>query len=163
MGCDISTRGKNITPIYLMKNSCLYFHNLKRLDHGCPALEISEELCKYSQSWANNLANKDDFIHSDCLWNEKRIGENLANYKKDKLNGEIVVNGFYEEIKNYNFDNPSYSESTANFSQLIWKETKLLGVGVATAKDGSFIVVLNYYPPGNIINKFETEVPRKLN
>lgn len=43
---------------------------------------------------------------------------------------------------------------------MVWKSTKKLGVGKATASDGSSFVVARYFPAGNITNQghFENNV-----
>lgn len=39
---------------------------------------------------------------------------------------------WYDEVKDYDFDNDEYSPATRHFTQLIWKATESLGVGQAT-------------------------------
>lgn len=43
---------------------------------------------------------------------------------------------------------------------MVWKSSKKLGVGKATASDGSSFVVARYFPAGNITNQghFENNV-----
>lgn len=47
-----------------------------------------------------------------------------------------------------------------HFTAMVWKSTKKLGVGKATASDGSSFVVARYFPAGNITNQghFENNV-----
>ena len=44
--------------------------------------------------------------------------------------------------------------------QVVWKSTKRIGAAYATRKDGSFVVVIRYSPPGNYIgeNQFRNNV-----
>lgn len=48
---------------------------------------------------------------------------------------------------------------------MIWKNTKKMGVGKASASDGSSFVVARYFPAGNVVNQgfFEENVlpPKK--
>jgi hypothetical protein len=37
---------------------------------------------------------------------------------------------------------------------MIWKNTKEIGVGIATCPAGGLIVVANYNPPGNFMGEF---------
>lgn len=46
----------------------------------------------------------------------------------------------------------------ANFTQLIWKNTKELGVGIAVSLSGNLFVVCNYKPKGNTIEGFQDNV-----
>jgi len=68
--------------------------------------------------------------------------------------GEHVVSkaieSFYSHRKTYNYESPMYSGKYAGvFTQLVWKETECLGVGVAKRGDLSVVVCL-YSPQGNV-------------
>jgi len=65
-----------------------------------------------------------------------------------------IVYGWLEMRKHYNFQKAEFSELAGNFTQLVWKSTREIGVGIAWNKDGKSIVVCNYYPPGNINGNF---------
>jgi hypothetical protein len=71
---------------------------------------------------------------------------------------EIVVDHWYNEIQNYNFNKPGFQAGTGHFTQLVWKSSKALGMGIAQAADGTWYVVGNYSPPGNISGQFSTQV-----
>uniref|UniRef100_A0A7M4F6S0 Golgi-associated plant pathogenesis-related protein 1 n=1 Tax=Crocodylus porosus TaxID=8502 RepID=A0A7M4F6S0_CROPO len=58
--------------------------------------------------------------------------------------GKEVADRWYSEIKNYNFQNPGFSSGTGHFTAMIWKNTKKMGVGKATASDGSTFVVARF-------------------
>jgi ves G 5 allergen, putative len=45
-----------------------------------------------------------------------------------------------------------------HFTQLVWKTSKKLGIGQAKGASGNVYVVANYYPPGNIIGEFGSNV-----
>jgi len=48
---------------------------------------------------------------------------------------------------------------TGHFTQLVWKGSKQLGVGIAFANGGkTAVVVANYYPPGNYLGQFPQNV-----
>lgn len=44
-------------------------------------------------------------------------------------------------------------------TQLLWKSSKKLGVGISKGKNGMYNVVANYDPVGNIGNNFKTNLP----
>lgn len=46
-----------------------------------------------------------------------------------------------------------------HFSQVVWKETKELGVGIAESKCGLYYICCNYYPAGNVEGKYKENVP----
>ena len=49
--------------------------------------------------------------------------------------------------------------STDHFSQLVWRNSKELGIGTAQSKSGNFFLVARYNPPGNIEGQFEDNIP----
>jgi hypothetical protein len=75
------------------------------------------------------------------------------------LLGSIATQSWYDEIKYYSFSNPGFSMQTGHFTQVVWKGSKQLGVGIAFANNGNkAIVVANYSPPGNYLGQFPNNV-----
>jgi hypothetical protein len=75
--------------------------------------------------------------------------------------GAEVTRFWYDEIKSYDFKNPEFSEETGHSTQIIWKESKKLGVGYATSKDNlryTLYVAARYSPAGNDDNYFSENV-----
>lgn len=74
-----------------------------------------------------------------------------------------MVEDWYSEIKNYDFDDPEVSihpphEASAHFTAIVWKSTKTLGIAKARGKDGKLFIVATYYPPGNFPSKLRDNV-----
>lgn len=68
---------------------------------------------------------------------------------------------WYDEMKQYTWNSePKASFKAAQFSQMVWKSSKELGIGVGRTKSGKVIVVASYYPRGNIIGQFLNNVRR---
>jgi glioma pathogenesis-related protein 2 len=66
---------------------------------------------------------------------------------------------WYNEIKYYKFSKSQFSMETGHFTQLIWKATKNLGVGIAfTSSKRKVYVVAQYSPPGNMEEAFKENV-----
>jgi hypothetical protein len=42
---------------------------------------------------------------------------------------------------------------TGHFTQLVWKSSREIGVGVAQSRDGKWFVVANFFPAGNIVGR----------
>jgi hypothetical protein len=75
----------------------------------------------------------------------------------------FFIRSWYDEVKQYTWNaEPRTSFKAAQFSQMVWKSSKELGVGVGRTKNGKAIVVCSYYPRGNIIGQFLNNV-RKSN
>ena len=129
-------------------------HNKARDDHGIPPLTWSAALAAYAQEWADSLANTNDcqLKHRDNR--EKGYGENIfaASPGFKPLDASI---GWYNEIKNYTYSKIDDSNSNAwHYTQMIWKNTKEVGLGVATCPNGNVLIVANYNPAGNYSGEF---------
>lgn len=76
------------------------------------------------------------------------------------FDGSVPVKLWYREIKDYNFKKAtSYSEEDVigHFTQVVWKSSSRLGVGLARNADGGTYVVANY-DKGNVIGAFKANV-----
>ena len=141
------------------RRECLYHHNKIRAAHGSPALRESDSLSEYSQQWANFIAETDTLTHSSMIWDGKNVGENIAKcgaYLADP--SQLIVNKWYEEKNNFDFNNPSTQVNTKNFTQMVWKDTESIGFGLAYSKNGNTFIVINYYPPGNAPQRYAENV-----
>ncbi|KAJ8346421.1 hypothetical protein SKAU_G00278220 [Synaphobranchus kaupii] len=132
-------------------------HNAYRRKHGAPPLRLSRDLCKSAQSWAEHLLSIKTLKHSNTS-----NGENLYyawSSAQKSLTGKEAVDNWYSEIKDYNFSKPGFRSNTGHFTQVVWKSSEDVGVGLAT--DGNTVFVVGQYSPaGNITNKgyFENNV-----
>ncbi|CAI9612528.1 unnamed protein product, partial [Staurois parvus] len=125
-------------------------HNKYRKLHGSPPLQLSRDLCKSAQKWADHLLSIRTLQHSNT-----DLGENLY-YKSSSnardLPGNEPVDSWYKEIENYNFSRPGFSSNTGHFTQIVWKDSKEVGYGVATDGKRLYFLVAQYSPAGNITN-----------
>jgi len=138
----------NIEPVDLEKfrQDSLRAHNAYRSKHGVPALKLSDKINAVAQEWADYLIANDAWQHSG----NKKYGENLyiSIGSSAQEQGQRSVDSWYSEIKDYKFENPGYSQETGHFTQVVWKGSTELGVGVGQ-KGSKVVVVANYSPPGN--------------
>uniref|UniRef100_A0A8C1JZC8 Im:7150988 n=1 Tax=Cyprinus carpio TaxID=7962 RepID=A0A8C1JZC8_CYPCA len=127
------------------KKEFLETHNQYRKQHQAPELRYSDELCSAAQKWADHLLSIRSLAHSDT-----ENGENvLRRYRLSGLHSLKIA--WYSEIKDYNFSSPGFQYSTGHFTQVVWKSSTELGVGLAT--DGNTVFVVGQYKPsGNITN-----------
>ena len=77
--------------------------------------------------------------------------------------GRDPTNSWYNEVSQYSYSPGGFSSATGHFTQLVWKGSKKLGVGVAyNSARTKVYVVARYSPPGNYLNQFSTNVlPRQ--
>lgn len=143
----------------------LNFHNHYRARHSAAPLVISQRLNYIAQKYADHLAATSTFEHSGNSLGNEALGENLymqwISRGRVPVNARDAVKSWYDEIELYNFKHPSYSEETGHFTQMVWKSTQRIGIGVALSADQREVyVVSNYYPAGNIVNPgyFESNV-----
>lgn len=57
-----------------------------------------------------------------------------------------------QTIIEYLHKKKTFHMCTGNFTQLIWRSTDQVGVGLASDGKGKFITVAFYKPPGNVTN-----------
>lgn len=126
-------------------------HNNKRALHkDTPALTWSSELQSYAQNYADNYDCSGNLIHSGGPY-----GENLAL----GYGIEGAVQAWYDEIADYDFANPGFSENAGHFTQLVWKSSTQVGCAIKTC-GGSWgdYVICSYNPAGNFIGDFPNNV-----
>lgn len=73
-----------------------------------------------------------------------------------------MTNMWYNEIRSYNFAYPGYSSITGHLTQVIWKTSVELGMGIGVRNTNSFYGVAQYYKQGNIIGYFAGQANRPL-
>lgn len=138
---------------------CLKAHNEFREKHGVPPLKLNKKLCKYSEEWAKRLASRGHLEHRQ----NSDYGENIfcswSSNPNYRVTGREPVDNWYSEIKNHPFGREPSSLKSGHFSQVVWRDSKELGVAVAKSRNGQIFVVANYSPPGNFIGSFSENVP----
>ncbi|KAH9513624.1 Golgi-associated plant pathoproteinsis- protein 1 [Bulinus truncatus] len=48
--------------------------------------------------------------------------------------------------------------TAGHFTQMVWRNSTEIGVGRSQAKSGRSIVVVSYFPPGNVAGQFQSNV-----
>ncbi|XP_041918590.1 CRISP/Allergen/PR-1-like [Alosa sapidissima] len=162
---------KNTMADARFKTEFLQTHNELRAKHGMLALTMSDALCNSAQAWADHLEsiNKNSSMMTlqpgfqPCLQHsDTKNGENLyfsSSSAPIKLTGKEAVENWYSEIKDYDFSNPGFGSNTGHFTQVVWKSSTEVGVGIAMVGNAVFVVG-QYSPAGNISNEgyFEKNV-----
>ena len=148
------------TDLETIRNNILVNHNYHRKRHQVGDLTRNSELEVIAQTYSEKLASTDTFAHSGNTYNGNPLGENL--YKKwgsyqVSVTGTEASNSWYEEVKDYDFNNPGFKSGTGHFTQLVWKNSKQLGCG-ASCQNNACVVTCNYYPAGNYLGQFDSNV-----
>lgn len=130
-------------------NQIVAAHNAVRSKVGVPPLAWSDELAQVAQSWANRLVASGAFEHS-----RNGYGENIFELSGTGFssNPSQVVSAWATESQNYQYETNSCTGVCGHYTQIVWRDTKAVGCGVA--HDGKReIWVCNYAPFGNIVGE----------
>ena len=125
------------------------YHNKCRAEVGVGPLVWDDQLSRLAQDWANRLAATCELEHRK----NNSYGENCAmNYEGTLTSGAVQ---WYEEkslFRNVTLNESNWSPA-GHYSQMIWRNTKKVGAGKARCRDGGWVIVANYDPPGNYMGQ----------
>lgn len=120
-------------------NDCLAAHNKFRAAHGVPPLKApSAELEAYANKRGLELATSDKFSHPA----NSPYGENLFMGYGKVYTCTDAVQAWYDEIKDYNFNNPGFSSATGHFTAVVWKDTTQVACSVTKSKKTGYSYVV---------------------
>lgn len=136
-------------------------HNkLRRIYGDVKSLELDDELSRKAQEHAEFLASKQSKLENS---KDETVGENL--YYLESPDGHYTAKHIVEYwIRRSNFDlnwpvhNRNKPTSTNHFTQMVWKNSSKLGVGVAKAENNAIYVAAFYFPRGNVVNHIDENV-----
>ncbi|MCW5198381.1 hypothetical protein VU07_00720 [Desulfobulbus sp. F4] len=135
-------------------------HNQWRVKVGVPVLQWSAKLTDMAQQWADHLAAaRCSHSHS----RHEQYGENIffasalswpnGRTEVQNVTPQKVVDDWGSESKDYDYASNRCSSICGHYTQLVWKETKEVGCGMAVCGNNGQIWVCNYYPKGNVPTK----------
>lgn len=67
------------------------------------------------------------------------------------------------EMKDYNYSDPTFSEQTGHFTQLVWGSTSSVGCGARLCGTKGWYLVCEYWPRGNVVGDFGKQVHHQVN
>lgn len=148
-GSDLSAEGAQ---------EALNFHNNARKEVNVEPLTWSVELSEYAQEWADFLAknNNCEIAHRSWLNREDiKCGENLFWGKGKAFTALDATKAWYNEKQEYTYQTITSDNffATGHYTQMIWKDTKTVGMGITICENGATIIVANYEPVGNILGE----------
>jgi len=126
----------------------------KRIDHSCPYYRQGHNVY-FSEGTGENGYGMDD----------SQVGHYPWTYSHSARGASF---DYYDEIRNYNFSDPKGSFDKdfwiiGHFTQMIWRETKEFGVGLAWRHEGDhwwLCGTFMYYPCGNFVTPDREEFSR---
>ncbi|KAG0215363.1 hypothetical protein BGX28_000103 [Mortierella sp. GBA30] len=113
-------------------------HNKYRAKHQAPPLTWNDDAEQFGNDWIQQCV----FDHSE----NGPYGENLSGGRETFV---AAIDGWYDEVDMYDYNQPGYKKATGHFTQVVWKGTKSVG---CAKKDcgGSMLYICEYDPPGNV-------------
>jgi pathogenesis-related protein 1 len=123
-------------------------HNFYRAQVKVPALRWSSSLATRAQQWANTLIQRRTFAPR----RDGVFGENLYEVVNGRATPVEVLKAWVSEKANYRYDSNSCSARCGHYTQVIWRDTREVGCGVARDSRRE-VWVCNYDPPGNVVGE----------
>jgi hypothetical protein len=151
---DASANAVLHIPCSLDAAEILQLHNTHRESVGVPPLRWSDALAAGAQQWANELAARNQMVHSHTAG----VGENLAMWWGHHPRLDTMIDMWTAEKQYFQPGTfPAVSqtgswESVAHYSQMVWRETTDVGCGVADNGRTEYLVCW-YNPQGNFFGK----------
>jgi len=144
---------------HMIEQRLLDMHNYARKEVGVPPLKWDTTLSTYAQNWADHLAAIEPIMYHSPLKHPdgRHVGENIF-WSNDK-NVHTLFDAFrawYAEKEHYTHGPTTgikKTYKTGHYTQIVWRNTTHVGMGVAYSKTG-IVVVCSYYPQGNVITQF---------
>ena len=146
------------------KLSALQVHNDARNEVGVSPLVWSEKLEQQALKYAKQIARTNNYEHSNT-----KDGENLAMFYEYEESNRVKTYiysdtplydasmAWYEEIKDYKYSKIKrfrIGPKIGHYTQMVWKDTKEVGIASAISKNGKVYVVARYYPVGNYLGEY---------
>ena len=123
--------------------------------HQVNPLSSNKDIEKLAQSFANKLAKIGDIQYSNTKYKGEELGEILFYYSGD-CDADIVIETWNKDSKTFRYN--STNPEASSFAQLVWKSSKLIGVGITKDSKGGTFIVANFYPGGNVAGQFANNV-----
>ena len=141
------------------KNAMIDLHNELRKKHDSPNLKENIELNRLADECANNyLLNQ---RNKNNIYDGKYCGENII--ISDSKDPKIIFGKWSKESENYDFKKKHFEKNALHFTQIIWKETNEIGIGIANdVVNKKYCAVVLYYPLGNTLGEFSKNVNNEI-
>ncbi|EPS40503.1 hypothetical protein H072_5632 [Dactylellina haptotyla CBS 200.50] len=151
-----TTKATTTTIPTSLPSQMVYYHNAWRAHHGVGAV-----------TWNSTLASAALVSASKCVFAHTKnnpYGENIA--AGTYTNPAFYAALWYNEVSQYDFNNPGFSGATGHFTQVVWKNSKQIGCAWVRNCPGNYpnMLFCEYSPYGNVLpesNFRENVLPAK--
>ncbi|KAJ5987338.1 PR-1-like protein [Penicillium sp. IBT 35674x] len=142
----------------------LYTHNVHRANHSAPNLGWDQSLANAARAWAVAC----QFRHNTAML-PGGYGQNLAGSAPTASLAQHISEFWYnDELRHFDLyygqATPGGDFSTyGHFSQVVWNDTTKVGCATVDCRGsalGMWYTVCNYFPPGNVLGRFDRSVMR---
>ncbi len=130
------------------QHDMLAVHNAVRAHLRIAPLVWSNRLAERSQDWADTLLARRQFVHRP----NSSYGENLFEIRGAIASPEQVISAWGGESREYDYKSNKCRGVCGHYTQIVWRDTKEVGCGVARG-GGREIWVCDYDPPGNWVGQ----------
>ena len=160
--CLITTLKAVTINLETERQEMLTQHNYYRALHQVDDLVRLSGIENIAQNYSQYLVSIGTMVHSSNYYQGSKLGENLYWGPKKNGIGKSAVDLWYNEVSEYDFNNPGYKSGIGHFTQVVWKNSKKLGCGIGCGSNNYCYVVCNYNPAGNYLNSFGSNVFPKI-
>ena len=137
--------------------SAIKKQNLYRACHNASPINFSCKMLEKAQNYSQYCSDNNLIETSPYEYNGQFISEVVVKLYGETINGEVPIDYFYKQKKNYNFTDPLNNKGGSVFAQLVWKSTEELGIGLS-CKNGYCFLVVDYFPPMGGVNLYPSQV-----
>lgn len=158
------------TNLVIDTDSILRSHNSIRTRLGIPELRWSTRMQSYAAEWANYLSGQGNCIPRKRgmigLARQKNgLGENIqlieakvfgdGRTEISPVDENQVVSDWVQQGVDFNYTNNQCAagKTCENYTQVVWRDSKVVGCAAASCANNSQIWVCNYDPPGNFLGQ----------
>ncbi|MDC0668454.1 CAP domain-containing protein [Nannocystis radixulma] len=126
-------------------------HNSVRAALGIPGLTWSPSVAQFAQQWADKLKAQGCIMQHRPFQgaDAQKYGENIFSSWGYEPTAQDVVNDWVSEEADYDYETNTCSGVCGHYTQVVWRNSKRLGCGMAVCDDKQ-VWVCNYDPAGNI-------------
>uniref|UniRef100_A0A0K0G1Z2 CAP domain-containing protein (inferred by orthology to a zebrafish protein) n=1 Tax=Strongyloides venezuelensis TaxID=75913 RepID=A0A0K0G1Z2_STRVS len=144
----------HINNYFFFKEKIIDHINLIRRYHKVGKLRENLELNILAQEHANQMAKKHAIFY--------KVSRDYGMMVRSSYYpaASVMVSNWYDERHKYSFFSSSPKLGTQDFTQMVWKSTFLVGIGIARDCDLLY-AALYFFPKGNVLSQYKKNVFRK--